>query len=50
MNLTISHTSLIRLLDRVGASFDETSKKWRDDLLDLLRSSDTIVSVHFAYI
>ena len=44
LNLTVSHTSLIRLLDRIGATFDEKTRMWREKLLDLLMSSETAVS------
>ena len=44
LNLTVSHTSLIRLLDRIGATFDEKTRMWREELLDLLMSSETAVS------
>ena len=44
LNLTVSYKSVVRLLDKVGARFDEKTKKWRDDLLDVLKSCDTAVS------
>lgn len=47
LNLTMSYRSLIRLLDKVGAKYDEKTKQWRDDLIASLKSSETTVSVTF---
>ena len=47
LNLTTSYRSLIRLLDKVGAKYDEKTKQWRDDLIASLKSSETTVSVTF---
>ena len=44
LNLTVSYQSVVRLLDKVGARFDEKTRKWRDVLLDVLKSCDTAVS------
>ena len=49
LNLTVSHPSLIRLLKKVGSTFDEKATKWRDDLLNLLRTSETSVSLLLQY-
>ena len=43
LNLTVFHTSLVRFLDRIGATFDEKTRMWREELLDLLMSSETAV-------
>ena len=40
----MSYPSLIRLLDKVGATYDENTKKWRDSNLTLLQSSESAVS------
>ena len=45
LNLTVSHPSLIRLLNKVGSTFDEKAKKWRDGLLNLLQTSETCVGL-----
>ena len=44
LNLTVSHNSLVCLLDRIGATFDEKTRMWREEELDLLTSSETAVS------
>lgn len=40
----MSHSSLIRLLDKVGEGYDDKVKKWRDTIITHLDSSDEIVS------
>ena len=48
-NLTVSHKSLIRPLNKVGSTFDEKATKWRDGLLNLLYTSETSVSLLLQY-
>ena len=43
--MTISHSSLIRLLDLTGKEFDVQVKQWRDGIKPLLNSSNTCVSI-----
>lgn len=40
----MSHSSLIRLLEKVGKGYDDKVKKWRDDIISCLDSGDEIVS------
>ena len=49
LNLTVSHPSLIRLLNKVGSTFDEKATIWRDGLLNLLRTSETSVRLLLQY-
>ena len=48
LNLTVSHPSLIRLLNKLASSFDEKAKGWKDGLLHLLHASETSVSDVFS--
>ena len=43
--MTVSHSSLIRLLEKVGRNFDEEVLKWKNDIASTLDTSDEIVSV-----
>lgn len=45
--MTVSHSSLIRLLERVGKNFDEEVLKWKDDIVSTLDTSNEIVSSSF---
>ena len=46
-NLTVSHSSLIRLLERAGKNFDEEVLKWKDGIASTLDTSNEIVSFKF---
>ncbi len=43
-NLTVSHLSMIRLLDKIGMGFDDRVKEWRDSLLANVTDKDEIVT------
>ena len=46
LNITVSHRSVIRLLDSVGKNFQDSQvKEWRDSILPTLNSSNVIVSL-----
>ena len=42
--MTVSHSSLIRLLERAGKNFDEEVLKWKDSIVSILDTSNEIVS------
>ena len=44
LNLTVSYPTLIRVLDKFGETFDESTRKWRDELQKLLATSGSVVS------
>ena len=44
--MTVSHSSLIRLLDLTGKGFDVEVKQWRDSIVPLLNSSHVCVSIN----
>ena len=46
LNVTVAHSSVIRLLDSIGNDFDKQVKDWRNGLLPLLSSSNVIVSIY----
>ncbi len=41
--MTVSHSSVIRMLDKVGEGFDAQVKEWRDRLVSTLDSGNEIV-------
>ena len=43
--MTVSHSSLVCLLEKVGRNFDEEVLKWKNDIASTLDTSDEIVSV-----
>lgn len=47
LNVCVSHSSVIRLLDKVGSGFDAKVIKWRDDITATLDSTNEIVSCAF---
>lgn len=50
LNLTVSHSSVIRLLESVGEKFDAQVKEWRDVLVSTLDSRNQVVSVNFPFL
>ncbi|XP_064384807.1 uncharacterized protein LOC135333715 isoform X2 [Halichondria panicea] len=42
LNVTVSHSSVIRMLDKVGEGFDAQVKEWRDRLVSTLDSGNEI--------
>ena len=42
--MTVSHSSLLRLLEKVGRNFDEEVLKWKNDIVSTLNTSNEIVS------
>ena len=46
LNLTVSHSFIIRLVERVGKNYDERVKAWRDSIITQLDDNDKIVSGH----
>lgn len=44
LNVAVSHSSVIRLLDKVGKGFDSKVLEWRDSLISFLDDSNEIVS------
>ena len=47
LHLTVSYSSLIRLLERAGKNFDEEVLKWKDGIVSTLDTSNEIVSFKF---
>ena len=47
LHLTVSHSSLIHLLERAGKNFDEEVLKWKDGIASTLDTSNEIVSFKF---
>lgn len=45
--MTVSHSSLIRLLERAGKNFDEEVLKWKDGIVPTLDTSNEIVSFKY---
>ena len=43
LNLTVSYTTVIRLLEKVGEDFDMTVKGWRDRIISTLSSTNGMV-------
>jgi len=46
LNLTMSHPSLVRLIDKVGEDYDAKVKGWRDAIVANLASSQTEVKIN----
>ena len=46
MNLTVSHASLIHLLERVGKGHDSRVKEWKDAVTAKLDDTDENVCAH----
>ncbi len=44
LNLTVSHSSMIRIVDIFGKNHDSKLKQWRDGVVD---ETDKIVSQHY---
>ena len=42
--MTVSHSSLIRLLEGAGKNLDEEVLKWKDSIVSTLDTSNEIVS------
>lgn len=50
LNLTMSHPSLVRLIDKVGEDYDAKVKGWRDAIVANLASSQTEVKNDWGYV
>ena len=44
-NITVSHSSVIQLLDKIGKDYDTVVKEWRESLMSTLDSTNEIVRI-----